>query len=703
MKRLTWSLVLLTTFALAFAQGELPLPEKTGFRPTPEALAQSSVTSPGWTGRTNARGMPEVDYAPNKPGAPTVYDDAIARVCVVFWDGRVGEDPNNPVKSQIAAFLRRGLPVSIGINATSIGSSPSKWQWQDIRDLQAFARSKGTELHIFNHGNNNFTGFSDLDHGEMVAEIDPTQIYEETGYRVRVLGAPGDGDIWGNFNRKIDYIQSISDSLGIWYITHRADYDSLSTPRIFVTNGALDLLTESSSTAVPDGLMRPGMGGDRAQIVAQAFGDLGTYVVERAASNLPERFDPNEGSTFTGYGQEWYTGVKPPRTSEWTLTGNGADANNAGIWNKPFAAFYSQALAGNYGFIVSVHDSAANVNSPITGIDNNEIDSAFSPEHVAWVLAMLQKKGHIKVVGIEEYCRWGTGEYAPGTDLIANPSCLIPQFDIGDTLGATSEYPWVRGLGDFNISTSAQTTTAFQVSTMDMEQTGNVAKWDRSDASNPYDNIGLAVTGVRGRKGGIYMQPGGNAQPATVTFGFGNLKPGRYRLSFEYQNVTTSTNPILREMHTAFKIRASKLNASIEAGFAEAFRDTILSWQWLDTDITPSVPSAFDGRWGTISIPINLPEQPWGNVFLGSTATTGTQQLVTAANDTFDVIDAPVKIGSIFGSDDEASGTRPLQPYANGGREGFIQGNGMWAYSLMFLGGPNSKISNPRFVYLGDW
>lgn len=616
------------------------------------------------------------DLAPDKPSGPNLVDDPIPRVMVRFDDGRLSQYTNN----QIQAFLRRGIPVTVSLNSetTSDGNSMT---WPMVRDLQAFARSKGTVLHIMQHGNGNFPTPNLLTHDEIVAQLETSRIFQETGYRVRAWLSNGDGgltDAWLRRNR--DYAQTVCDSLGIWYIFNETHADSSSvmdfTPNLIQIN-----LFASSESSYRDTFIkgqRPGMNIPRNDIPRIGASDLGQLVVERVAS-WPSQYDSASHYTPLShylYGSWNITGVIPPhRVNEWTLTGNGASpATTANTYGgRTWAGEYSRLLSGNYGFVVAIHDSAATAGlaDPIfTDISLAEYAAggAFSPEHIAWTLAMLEKKGHIKLVGAEEWAEWVTGEWAEDTELIANPSCLIPQFDIGDTLGATTEYALIRGFGTVGRGTTAPDSTLWGITPMTPNNAGGTAKWAHVGPRAPHSRIGLDVVGVRGRQGGISVASSGGftrLRPA-----IGSLPPGRYEWSMAVKSAGTIS---MRGIRTAAMVKGYKLTAGAAVGYATAYNDSVFTYMYKDDTQTMAM-TGHTNRWTDFVVPLHFP-QTW----LGETS------------------------GSpVFGQTEEATGATLAHPYGAGASEFLpLIGSQLWAFSLDIEPAANSVWTNPRLVYRG--
>lgn len=635
-------------------------------------LGTSAVTVQGQlTGEVNSVGRPIYDYAPDKPTSPQLVDSAIPRVYVVFWDGRDGDADN--VIGQVQSFLRRGLPVALGLVTDSVGTS-GFLTWDEIRGLQRFAYSKGTSLHFIQHTNSNLSDTpASLTHEDIVNDFETSAFLDEVGYRVRVAGIPG-GDARFNWHRRnIHYVADTLDSLGIWYTIGSARRDSTQSVSHIAAQYNFNDQVGTRSNYLDDTILRGGRPGQNIwrHDLPLPSGDLGQLVVERTAYTGPyEPYEATSGDTFTSYGQERFTGIEPPRAAEWTLTGNGATANAGGVWNRTWAWFYSRSLALNYGFGVATHDSAeaSDLATPPTGISDAEYAAgAWSPEHIAWTLAMLQAKGHIKVVGVEEWAEWITGEWAPGTDLIDNPYCEIPQFAIGDTLLATSEYPWIRGLSDQGAALSGQSAINFPIRQFSIEQTGGVAKWDRGGV-DPHVAAGKMVTGVRGRAGGISMN---GTNPNIIRLTKGGLPPGKYSFSMDI-NAANTVN--IFDFQTANLIRGFKLNASAETGFAPAYSDSLMLWKWTDDGIGP-LNTNYVNRWYNFYIPLHFP-----TTLVGENVA-----------------------GALFGGSTEDSGAGTWAPVANGGTEFMpMMSSSSWAYSITLNPAGNLTISSPRLIYLGE-
>lgn len=532
-------------------------------------------------------------FARRNTNAKTIVSDGIPLWCVVFDDSRDG------TSGQIREFLREGIPVDLSIHADMVDGA-SRLTWQEIRDLMAFASTQGTILTISNHSNGGFTGMQAGDYARIVDQLKNDEIIAELGVEPTIFRLPGDVSSKAFAFRNRLGLYSVLDSLGYKYAGLAAGGNDDSTgvlnafSRLFELDGVFNLGAEQGIPA--SGMGKPGLNKDPYWFPMGVGIDLGQMVTERGLGET-------SASVFTIVGEGG-----TPRVNQYTNT-----------WQW----LYSAALANNLGMAVVMHDS---VDTDANTIDIDDGSGAvvhvghFSPSKVADTLKKLWDAGHVRMVTLEEHLDWMFGDYAIGVNLIDNPSCLIPQFDIGDTLGGQSQYAYVRGLGNAGVTRNAFDATLVdtraQVTDFDEETSGNnLAQYDNA-GNHPKDFIGNSVVGYKDRLGGMLF-PAAGANPRNINFVFGGLQPGRYQFGFAIKETGAGGNMILNELHFATAMRAQNIEASLENMGSTVYADTVLHWKWQDTDEQMNITGP-DDEWYTMPFDFYLPAQLDGDVMTGS-------------------------------------------------------------------------------------
>ena len=529
-------------------------------------------------------------YASNQlTTAKEVVDNAIPRIAVRWDDGRDNTMP------QIAAFLRLGIPVTLALNADQIGTA-GNLTWENVRTLRRFAVRKGAGFEIAQHSNNNFDGnpWSLTGYQDLVDEFTTDSIVAQLGeeMRPRVFVSPGEAANRHWMRRHRDVVASVLDSLGFEFaVMANGHIDSTGYTRFYPAHINTDTYTGLSGGASYGGACyKPGDVRDPFWIPGGATKDLGNMIVERDGTEVGEF-----GSVVDSWLLKDKAGVGGSPTADFYQT-----------WSH----YYSVALAENLGFMIAMHDSAATDDAEVSGLTGTGVgvdggDGHFSPTHIAWTIKKLWEKGHIKPVLVSEWCRWVTGEYKDGIDLIANPGCLIPQHDIGDTNGV--EMPWVRGLGMIGHTTTSYTSlNGNSGNPVGALPVGSNAKYDRTETWDPFQIIGENVTGYMGRTGGIQFASSNNTR---LNISKGNLRPGHYRFSI----ATDATADIqLLEMHFAVALRAWLTKDAFEKTGTTAYADTVVTYVYRDANL---VMSESAGDWRTMEIEFEIPEGIPGDGF----------------------------------------------------------------------------------------
>ena len=133
-----------------------------------------------------------------------MLDRGIVRTGVPGWMIRF-DDGWKELVNDVPVYLRRGIPVSLALNATQVGASAGRMTWDDIRTLIGLARRHGTTLSILSHAATNWTKYlvgaqttpsnwnmDSYTRSDVLDELDPTLPESEPGVPVTGYVQPGD-------------------------------------------------------------------------------------------------------------------------------------------------------------------------------------------------------------------------------------------------------------------------------------------------------------------------------------------------------------------------------------------------------------------------------------------------------------------------------------------------------------------------------
>lgn len=576
------------------------------------------------------------DLGPERP----YVDDAVPRFAVEFDDGRLIPYSTG----QIQAFGRRGLPVTLAINASSIGTGGNHLSWNQIRDLiNHFENRWNSKLEIANHSYNNMNGVAPAAMGykTLVTEFDSTPIVAELGikYRPKLFVLPGDGNIYPWARRHKDAMIALLDSLGYSYANMSASGQRDSS---VIASHVPSVVVQSQQATVNYAtyFTRPGYNREPLWMFTGVDLDLGNYVVER------------KGGVSSRGTTGWLMGSGTGGQHPLRLLGT----NNAGVqWDNTFAFVLYQLLGNNMGCRFVMHDSVQTCGGTFGGATGdstagNVIGLAdasitnqghFSPDYIAYTLYELQKQGMLLVVTSSEFYEWALSRYKPGTDLINNPGCIVPQFAINDTAGV--HYLWPQGFGANGRSTGtwAAGTTAQSTTHTGFSLSG---KFNLLAADSPTTLIGPTVTGYLGRKGG-YKFP--TATNKTLNFEFAQLPPGRYRFSFPTNNNTFSGAFNAKAFNLSCAVKFIRSSIGWDNGGALAYGDTLLTWREWSTTLA-FVQHEPAGIWSIRGMEFLVPnELPEWTPIVEATNTYAVPSLATATNTRTSILVIGAKVGDI--------------------------------------------------------
>ena len=577
------------------------------------------------------------DFAPYpRVGVPVT--DGIPAFTVRFDDGDV------EVLTEAKYFIDRNIPVLLAINPNQVGLNANKLDWDDINELKNYKSAVGRGLFsIGQHGNFNFTVLDSFPSGtetstiiddSLRANLDPALIIEKTGIRPRIFIQPGDAGRLDWMTRNRPYFFQLLDEYGFWYawFGDTWQYNGI-TP--YVPSDFDNIQSDNlGANTVPlnKGALRPGMVKDR-HYIPNLQTDLGNHAVER-----PTRA---QWAAAKAAGDIYDDPLNPlPLTADfsdgWTMVQKGVDPTSDGDAAKlTFGAMlYQHLLSGNFGGIFPIHSEDRNwvgttvLSDAITGLSDAEEVGSWHSEKVAWTFRALELKGHVRMLRAEEWCEWVLGKYKAGVDIISNPHAIIPQFDIGDTVGTVQEYPWIRGwsseghyfgglafpnngpvhgLRSYGDAVAVEALRGFASSRTDSTVLGH---------------IGANVKGAWNSEGGLLLVAD---KPDIFELSLGALPPGDYELRMS-MNMNSNTAPQykLYEFGAAGAWRAATLQRSHNDTHANwngrhAYADTILTlWQQDETGANSSnmvFDSTYDGVWTQFRMPLSFPKDyPWNVV-----------------------------------------------------------------------------------------
>lgn len=460
-------------------------------------------------------------------GVPAAY--------VRFDDGR-----NRSMLEDIATMLEHGIPCTLAFNWGNVASANDYPSWSDLRALVALAKKNGTEIQLIQHGNTNFqthrtgTDGVDLDlHWELwtwqdyLDEIDPTVPEEELGLPVLGFLAPGDNnaDVGIGINEHLSKSRNIiREACEYWGLEFAFGLTQPATginPDEGVNLGFVSssndayVLPASTNPQNNGGATKPGVLSDPFDIPDQFTADLGGRVIPRGVrtAGAPGP-DPNSGAPGWILGED--------------NNGNGAEGSVDNDWDKTLQYRISGWLASSAWFGIAHHGTERTDASDVDLSTGTIVSPGhFSVEHEAWMLSQLRAKGHLRLLGAHDWAREIAGDFAEGTDLIANPTCGEPFRDIGDL--ACGDMPYPRGLT--------------------MEYAGRTARpngtnsfcgsgYTDTDGDGIIDSpgeltevFGATVGGPLGMTGGWTQRPdaSGNVNAINSELGFCHLAPGLYR------------------------------------------------------------------------------------------------------------------------------------------------------------------------------
>lgn len=361
----------------------------------------------------------------------TLVETGVPGWLVRFDDGwkELGND--------VREFLRRGIPCSLAINSALVGDS-LRLSWADLRALIGFAIEHGTTLSILQHGATNWSrhgsgaNYADFHfelytRDDVLAELDPSEIERELGVKVSGYVQPGDTHPNRFCTVQRELLISCLRELGYEFAIGLTKQPGASgtlgesgsvwrNSQLFPTYPFEDVGSFHQSSE-----FKPGVYCDPFLIADQSTMDLGNYVIPRGIANGASAPLPDINSGADG----------------WLL---GEDNNGAGAEGDPDADLgstlqYKMACLLGIGAwqCWAMHgEKRTNTASVALSTGTKAYPRCWSARHVAWLFAALRSKSHVRLLTAREWVSEAIGGFADGAELIANPECNVPLFDIGE-------------------------------------------------------------------------------------------------------------------------------------------------------------------------------------------------------------------------------------------------------------------------------
>ena len=492
-------------------------------------------------------------------------DDMIPRFSIRFDD--MGSRPD--LDTMAESFLSQGIPVSIGVNAWSVGADDST----QIAAILASERQHDTNVEWYQHTNGNMVPnrvwsggnrpgnpgprsnsyitlnsipttdiryYSAWHWNDWVAELDPTPIIRLTGERPTFVVWPGDGSP----NRRryvqqnVEMFEALFDTLG---------YD-------FGITGitANDSLMSTLYGGVPDDVVTEGT-------FLQPF-MFAEWPASKVLMPMPstrdlsdefyvERFAPGD----TG-APSWV----PAGTTRWTLRGNvtpwydgaGTAFTDYSIGGARFTFRwqYTRGIATGGGDSFVFHSIVDTDASPITAtypstpaVGGTLVGSRIDLDYMAAACAQLEAEGLAKFVTVSEHVKWlASRPGKPGMMIAGSEDFKFPWAAIGDSAGC--EFPYLAGIGSASAAVlyppgdTGHVVTQARDTTEDGKLVGDThAPYPHAEPIPYVGFLPLMARGGSGGNGQAIIQRS-DAFAGKLRFNSPPLLPGVYRLEWQIQN-----------------------------------------------------------------------------------------------------------------------------------------------------------------------
>jgi hypothetical protein len=464
------------------------------------------------------------------------------------------DDNRGTQRKDVIEFLDRGIPVTLAVNPSTIGSA-NRLTFADIRFLIGYAQRKGTELAVMHHSATNWTAkrgaatggdpvgseftfadhnFDEYDRAAIVEELDPTLLEQELGVPVTGYITPGTSFALQFTRHRADLIRDVLHDLGFDYALGLVPFNSFGardygrTASVF--RNTTNWLTEPTDNAnfARSVALRPGAFESPFWLPDEWTIDLGTYVVPRGVANgsdapLP---DPNSGAAGWLLGED--------------NNGDGVEGAAQTDIARTVQYHIARLLGSGSWACLALHSEAdSNATSVALSTGTQAYPNSYSLRHLAWLLDALRTAGFVRLGTVDEWAGELYGEFAEGVDLIANPTVAAPLEEVGDV-----------GTGELAIPAGLAPTLDF-ASVYDVSSVpsgGNIvvnASGQLETAANSvrlYGTVfGPGVATPRGLRGGFKLRPDEDSASAqSLELRWTGLPPGLYELGFHAEQDGTT-------------------------------------------------------------------------------------------------------------------------------------------------------------------
>lgn len=688
--------------------------------------------------------------------------DLVPRAAIRFDDNTVGQEPS------IREYLKRGIPVTMAIYFNKSRDEVNGFlTLRELDNMREYAIKHGTRLKFAQHGNTNWalgSALASYSYEQLVAEIDTDEVLRWAGEEdwTYVYVQHGEPDVQDWIQRRHDFFAKLlieHGYLGALGITvtglstfgyaGAGPYNSGDSPLGGRTAGP---------TLVRGTEYRPGSTPDPFTLRDSYTVDLGTTVVQRGHFNgVSWENDKRSGARPFALGVNNTGDPVDDVTMDlnWELyefLGNGG--------NRMFA-MHGDPRSGSAASLGTVYPFAAgDVTAPALYAATGE--EPFSSQHFAWQLDMLQKKDHVKLVHIDEWCEHTMGVIPDGTNYIHNPKLAIPYLDVprardfldnAENRRLDPEMAIITGLG--SPTNNQNTWTAGAMSFAPGSAVSGECGWEDPVGGTDWMDIKTAGVYWPAGEGLITCFENDVSIGTSLRVIMGDLRPGLYEFTLDMyqpngsfllssfgtigwcqfsdwpnaiQDAAATTNPIMRSVQKLYYGGGHALQYVQEAIATDTvvplrftFRlpvDPIPSVLTADTHAIASLANGATESW-TVNVPGAVVGSP-AHLTLVSTETDTEQSLkkdiaykaVVTAPDTVTCY-VTNNSGAAVSYDDTANAEEPVWKiitedweFANDVRRGIRAPMQPWKYMMSARisrdGGQAGCINNASLVRLGD-
>lgn len=480
----------------------------------------------------------------------------------------MGSRPDHAIMAQ--EFLKRGIPISIGVNAWNVAAAESA----QIDSILTFEREYGTEVEWYQHTNSSMrpdigwpqrgvsprtSGFTLGSHSgvtipttdwryftawrwsDWVAELDPTRIIELTGERPTFIVWPGDGSPQDRafVRRNLPLFEDLLDTLGYEFgLTAFDAVDSMFVPGMQAANPL--------GSALASGKLQPFMFADYP--FSKAFIPFAS-TIDLTSEFYVERFAPGDPGA-----PSWV----PPGTERFTLAenvtpysnGTAADWFDFAVANEPvtFRKRYSEGAAIGGGFSLVLHSETQTLAlTPATptypsGTSNSVTGDWIDVAYIAAACSALVAEEIYQAMTVSEHVKWLSKKPGkPGMAVHGTRNPVFPWAAIGDSAGVETNL--IRGFGTGGVFRAYTPEGFTQIGDehVDTDYDGKLNEWHVGTGNHGITEPKLGFLpgyGRGGRSDALIQHDTGDGNGAWLFYGSPALPPGHYRFEITLQNLS---------------------------------------------------------------------------------------------------------------------------------------------------------------------